>query len=1084
MATFREWFLGEIDKLFGTDAEGMSHEAVCRTLGLTVSAETVRKLRTTPDYVPQKDTQEKIRQSVSQFKSHRPAPKRALKSADLEPLLRSDELASLFAPLLRSPGWTLEPGSYPCDLVKRQKHLRIGIVYRLLSRALLDPDPEQHLTSIAQAFADAYSHEKGLTLCIVTDAVVGPEVQKILNSLEIFVQPARELQRSYFDPEKVGRHLESVRRRLSTFGYFGDFPAELTDEHGDQSIDDHPMARLRRLLQSTDGPVVALVIGPYGTGKSSLLAEAALRLLKSHEEGVAQSAPIFVEASRLTWMSSIGDIFRSCRDIYGIDDVAQEAFKELIYSGALTLFIDGMDEHADLRDSRHLLSNVRNLLENMARANGRLVFSVREELFGSDSEEEEFERLIREYVAPLSNDRARVVKIKTSLFSRDSMRAFFRARLGHSRAEDQLRVIENEDALRDLASRPIFAAFLTDLPLTVGRRGDNFLVADLFQEYVTTWCRKEQDRLPEMILSATEREAWCEAAAEYLIEHDLDTNGGFSVENLDQFVALQAKSFVQRQSMDGFKKDAQIAMFLERVESSEHQGAITYKFSHRSLFEFFLAKAIVNQIEKGNGSRFKLLSAVEFKRANGVLPVFIRQMLYRRDRYATRTLEEHFDALLTWGSGGRAPRAGPGFTVAGGEFQPPPFGPGGAKNLLANLACLLSLEDNGGPQVRPLKLRGASFAGADLTPIPPMALEAYDFDGVNLEDAMLPSALKNLSVQNALRDIEGTVQRRREILKEFCLKHRIARHSRHFAAAHANRIKAFHENPSHLWDLEWVLVPGGIYKVKPDGDGASKIDVKVRVSSFLIQRYPVTNAQFLQFVKETDHWKLEETRRRDKNDYYLGGWPANPDLKLLEDESWGEIPLVYVSWYAARDFAYSQGLRLPTEIEWEIAARLFHGQTEQKYQWPGSHISSEWVQALGDGDSPSLIPEFSVFDEPPKFAEWVAKERADIPSHLIGGVREWVLDVFENQFPFPDGPIFSERDEPLPDRCNDGAKWWPEAGAWRGARESAEYRVIRGGSFQREVTEISNSTRAPQRPTNCNPDAGFRCVLPIRALRY
>ncbi|MEP1094054.1 MAG: formylglycine-generating enzyme family protein [Cyclobacteriaceae bacterium] len=91
----------------------------------------------------------------------------------------------------------------------------------------------------------------------------------------------------------------------------------------------------------------------------------------------------------------------------------------------------------------------------------------------------------------------------------------------------------------------------------------------------------------------------------------------------------------------------------------------------------------------------------------------------------------------------------------------------------------------------------------------------------------------------------------------------------------------------------------------------------VFVDNFLLDTYPVTNQQFLDFVKEYPKWKRSKVIRllADKN--YLSKWES--DL-VLGDLVSPNSAATTVSWFAAKDYCACQGKRLPTMDEWEYAA--------------------------------------------------------------------------------------------------------------------------------------------------------------------
>ena len=92
---------------------------------------------------------------------------------------------------------------------------------------------------------------------------------------------------------------------------------------------------------------------------------------------------------------------------------------------------------------------------------------------------------------------------------------------------------------------------------------------------------------------------------------------------------------------------------------------------------------------------------------------------------------------------------------------------------------------------------------------------------------------------------------------------------------------------------------------------------EIGVKDFEMDVYPVTNAQFEEFVKEHPRWKRSRVKRLFADDNYLRTWQ--------DDEHSGKnqlpnAPVTNVSWYAAKNYCECQGKRLPTVDEWEYVA--------------------------------------------------------------------------------------------------------------------------------------------------------------------
>jgi len=196
--------------------------------------------------------------------------------------------------------------------------------------------------------------------------------------------------------------------------------------------------------------------------------------------------------------------------------------------------------------------------------------------------------------------------------------------------------------------------------------------------------------------------------------------------------------------------------------------------------------------------------------------------------------------------------------------------------------------------------------------------------------------------------------------------------------------------------------PGFDPEASPDEGPVHRVEVK----TFELARWPVTVGEFTEFVLQGGY---EESRYWDSE-----GWQLCKENSWKSLDGWSEQlrfpsrPVVGVSWYEADAFARKRGARLPTEAEWERAAR---GPGGHRYPW-------------GDVFDPSRCNSFEaeLYRSAP-VGVFPGGQTPEGVEDLSGNVWEWVEDTWHETY------------EGAPD---DGSAWI-DAGA--------SDRVIRGGSW-------------------------------------
>jgi formylglycine-generating enzyme len=168
---------------------------------------------------------------------------------------------------------------------------------------------------------------------------------------------------------------------------------------------------------------------------------------------------------------------------------------------------------------------------------------------------------------------------------------------------------------------------------------------------------------------------------------------------------------------------------------------------------------------------------------------------------------------------------------------------------------------------------------------------------------------------------------------------------------------------------DMVLVPAGQYEPLLRGQDDPQ---RIAVPAFWLDVRPVTNADFLVFVRANPAWQRSRAKALFVDEGYLAEWAGDLELGARAP---ADAPVVRVSWFAARAYAAWCGKRLPTTAEWERAARAGFatdvGTDEAEYRDAAlgwfSRPSSTPLPAAGGG-RPNI---FGVHDMITLVWEWV-----------------------------------------------------------------------------------------------------------------
>lgn len=286
----------------------------------------------------------------------------------------------------------------------------------------------------------------------------------------------------------------------------------------------------------------------------------------------------------------------------------------------------------------------------------------------------------------------------------------------------------------------------------------------------------------------------------------------------------------------------------------------------------------------------------------------------------------------------------------------------------------------------------------------------------------------------------------------------------------ANRVK-FMDNMVYIEGGEFLMGTDEKEGSPSDGEGPVR---KMKVEPFYIDRYTVTNEEYREFVQETGYktdaerygWSFVFFQFLPTNfSYKVQQVPHTPWWLAVEEAYWFQPegpgsniqdrldhPVIHISWNDAVAFCEWAGKRLPTEAEWEYAAR--GGLEQKKYPWGdeltpnGEHYCNIWQ---GDFPNTNTMDDGYLGTAPVK----------SFPAngfglyHMSGNVWEWCSDWFSNQ---PERKIDFER------------------------LNSESPKVMRGGSYLCHKS-YCNRYRVAARSSNTvdssTGNIGFRCVKDI-----
>lgn len=224
-------------------------------------------------------------------------------------------------------------------------------------------------------------------------------------------------------------------------------------------------------------------------------------------------------------------------------------------------------------------------------------------------------------------------------------------------------------------------------------------------------------------------------------------------------------------------------------------------------------------------------------------------------------------------------------------------------------------------------------------------------------------------------------------------------------------------------DDNMVEIPAGEFMMGSDERMNEQPKHEVYLDLFFIDKYPVTNIQYKRFVDDTDH--------KPPSHWEAGSYPLGQAAH----------PVTNVNWEDAAAYAKWVGKRLPTEAEWEKAAR---GADELKYPWGNDFDESKCNSAESEIHRTTRIGDYSPASDSPYGV-----------CGMAGNVWEWVNDWYDRGY---------YRNAP---RSNPSGP------------DSGKHKVLRGGSWGSHSPNVRCASRFDAPPEEAKNKYGFRCASDV-----
>ncbi|HCW74984.1 MAG TPA: hypothetical protein DHU63_00415 [Candidatus Marinimicrobia bacterium] len=265
-------------------------------------------------------------------------------------------------------------------------------------------------------------------------------------------------------------------------------------------------------------------------------------------------------------------------------------------------------------------------------------------------------------------------------------------------------------------------------------------------------------------------------------------------------------------------------------------------------------------------------------------------------------------------------------------------------------------------------------------------------------------------------------------------------HTRLFAITPDSSISARIDVTVVLGDMVWVPAGSFLRGSKPGHSQSEEPQRTIYLDGYWIDKCEVTNAQFAEFLNAMGSGFF---------DYQMGIIQRRGKFTAAAGKE--DFPVAYVSWFGAQAYAKWLGKRLPTEAEWEKAAR---GNFDDRDFPVGKHLKPNQANYRGNNDPFEMGPSPVGFFNGQTFKGFKTENSPSMYGayDMAGNLFEWVSDWYDKNY----------------------YKWNIKSNP-KGPGNGQE-RSVRGGSWFDIPNRLRTGYRSSASPTIHNEFIGFRCA--------